>query len=136
MSTVAEEPRLRDLTEVRVKKDDLLAKIRANKETHKEEYETAEKDWKDLVTEWFKEQGEMAAAGKRFVTSFGLQRPQDHTKDYEAVISMLEMSLDDELELSFQEFNQYVMDNWQWSEMTKSTYGLLKEEKTTKAHLH
>ncbi len=49
----------------------------------------------------------------------------DMTKEYDRVIKMLEMSVDTQIELSSSEFQNYVMDDWAWSDNAKlsnSTY--------------
>ena len=45
-----------------------------------------------------------------------LEIPEDHTKDYDRVLKMLDMSQDASIELGERDFDQYVMDNWGWSE--------------------
>lgn len=47
---------------------------------------------------------------------FDLQVPQNHAKDYDQVIAMLEMCVDDELSIRSDEFACYVMDDWDWKE--------------------
>ena len=45
--------------------------------------------------------------------------PQDHTKEYNDVIEMLEMSVDENIRLDSQAFRAYVKDEWTWSAQTK-----------------
>jgi hypothetical protein len=45
-----------------------------------------------------------------------LDPPQDHTKVYDVAIRMLEMSTQDEVKLSADEFNQLILDEWDWSD--------------------
>lgn len=57
--------------------------------------------------------------------SFNLAVPKNHAKDYDQVIKMVEMSVDDTLKLRADEFACYVMDDWEWKpdfEATKSIY--------------
>ena len=40
--------------------------------------------------------------------------PEDHTRDYDRVIRMVEMHRGETLELDQEHFAQYVMDDWGW----------------------
>jgi len=55
-----------------------------------------------------------ARNGKMIRRRITLPEPQDHTNDYDRVITMLEMSVDSVIELDDVAFDQYVMDNWSW----------------------
>jgi hypothetical protein len=50
-----------------------------------------------------------------------LTEPSDHTKDYDRVVAMLEMSVDETIILDAHDFDQYVMDNWDCSRFALST---------------
>lgn len=51
---------------------------------------------------------------KRVRTKTELLVPEDHTDEYDQLLEMLAMSVDDEVELTAQEFAQYVRDDWSW----------------------
>ena len=40
--------------------------------------------------------------------------PQDHTKEYDINIQMLEMSEDEKLVVSQKQFQNFVLDDWEW----------------------
>lgn len=107
-------PRHRGLQEVRVTKSSLITKLRENREEHRAIFEEALSGWKEKVTKALEDAYQDALAGKEFRVHFGLERPEDHTEDYDQAITMLEMSLDEELVLTYSEFRQYVMDEWGW----------------------
>lgn len=46
--------------------------------------------------------------------SLGLIYPQDHSQDYDRAIRMMEASIYDEVKLSVDEFDAYVLNNWEW----------------------
>lgn len=48
-----------------------------------------------------------------------LPEPENHEKEYDRVIRMLELSADPLIELSDHEFNQYVLDEWVWAARAK-----------------
>jgi hypothetical protein len=43
-----------------------------------------------------------------------LKYPENHAHEYERAIRSVELSVFDKIELSEQEFNQYVMNDWSW----------------------
>lgn len=46
-----------------------------------------------------------------------LSQPVNQTRSYDRVIGMLEMALAEEVELSEEDYQQYVMDEWSWREV-------------------
>ena len=62
-----------------------------------------------------------AKAGRQISRAINLAEPVDHTADYDRVMAMLEMSVDDTVILSAQEFNQFVLDDWEWSRLASYT---------------
>lgn len=105
---------LRGLGSVRVKRETVLERLRANRDAHRSLFEEAIEGWHKEVLRVLDEQMKRAKANKRHVPQVYLPQPQDHTAEYDQAIEMLEMSLDDELELTAREFAQYVRDDWQW----------------------
>jgi hypothetical protein len=102
------------MSTVTVKKDELLATVRANRETHRTIFLEAVQGFRAKAIEMLDERLKDAVAGRRIDISIHLPRPVDQTRDYDKVIKMLEMSVDDEIELTQNEFTQYVMDDWSW----------------------
>ena len=62
-----------------------------------------------------------AREGRSIQRSVTLTEPSNHIKDYGRVIAMLEMSVDETVTLDAQDFDRYVMDNWDWSRFALST---------------
>lgn len=51
--------------------------------------------------------------------------PDDHSDEYRRAIKMVEFSVDENIELSERQFDELVMDNWNWKrgfELAKSAY--------------
>lgn len=106
-----------------IKKDDLLEVLRANRETHREVYEEALGKYRDKLIGKLRHEveklerddrwNELAEGGAPKVT-IDLPVPEDHTKEYNRAISMLEMDTRDEIELEDYEFTQFVEDEWDW----------------------
>lgn len=121
-----ETPELRGVTSVRLRREELLEKIRTNRDEHRKIFEEALEGWKKTVTEALDRALKDALQGRRYRPSHHIPQPQDHTDEYDTVIAMLEMSLDEELELTRQEFANYALDNWNWQHdflVTAASYG-------------
>lgn len=108
---------------VKVSKQKLLNRLKENRDKHKREFEKAFAGYQQAFLEQAKVLMEVAQQvveeGKRveLVGSIDLQVPEDHTKDYDAAISMVDWNEVDEgekIELSFEQFMFFVEDKWNW----------------------
>lgn len=52
----------------------------------------------------------------QFVVRLDLNYPEDHTKDYERAIRMMQASIYDNVKLSAEDFSRYVLNDWEWRE--------------------
>ena len=97
-----------------VKKATLLAALKKNREGHREVFLKAQEGFRRLCIEHLDKMIADAKAGKKFATSIGLEAPQDHTREYDINIQMLEMSEDEKLVISEEQFRHFVQDDWEW----------------------
>lgn len=104
------------MEQITVKKIELLKAVKDNRDQHKKVFEEALIGYQAAVIEHLEKQLERARQGVRVETRVALYQPVDQTKDYDRVIRALEMSTEDEIDLSEREFAQYVMDDWSWSD--------------------
>lgn len=107
-------------SKITVKKSALLEALRSNREKHSSEYKEAYEGYK---VEFVKEAEKLLAYakdGKFEKTTINCKPPEDHTKDYDRVIRMMEMSTADEITLMEQQFSQYVLDEWRWQHEFKA----------------
>ena len=103
---------------VRVNKSDLLAVLKKNRETHRENYERARDGFIKLLTKELEDKLDMIREGERIPQlHFDNRQPEDHTDEYDTIIGMLEMSTDGTIELSYQQYQQWVEDNWNWKQL-------------------
>ena len=106
------------MNKVIVKVDALKQKLIENREAHRALYEKAVEGYlveaRRQVVDLLAKIDSHPARDALPSVSLWLDIPEDHTSDYDQVISMLEMTVHDEVELSNSEFAQYVMDNWGW----------------------
>jgi roadblock/LC7 domain-containing protein len=102
---------------VNVKRTELLEKLKANRDKHNEDYLLAFAGYRIEVVKVLE-----AALAKAQKNEFdeGLliteDPPENHTGDYDQVIAMMEMSVDEHINLDAQSFSQYVLDNWMWKQ--------------------
>lgn len=114
------------MKDVKVRKAELKAKVQLNRDAHRDVYLTAMDGYRQTVVDWLNEQLDKAQNGKPFVTWLQEPMPEDHTDDYDVVLSMLDMSIDETITLTLDEYRRYVMDDWGWKEgftATASKYG-------------
>lgn len=110
---------------VKVKCDELKTRLVVNRDFHIDDYlemmEYYEIDVERLANELL----ERVKNRDYSLMTVVATKPESYESDYNAVIEMLEMSVDDEIELSNQEFKQYVMNEWNWKggfDMLKTVY--------------
>jgi hypothetical protein len=107
---------------VKVKRLSLLEKLQSNRKAHRDIFLKAQEGYRIRVIQELDQMLAEARAGKSIRRAISLPEPQDHTADYDRVIAMLEMSVEDEVQVFSQEFDMYVMDNWAWKPMAKTSH--------------
>jgi hypothetical protein len=107
---------------VKVKRISLLEKLQSNRKTHRDIFLKAQEGYRKRVIQELGQMLAEARAGKSIRRAISLPEPQDHTADYDRVIAMLEMSVEDEIEIAAHEFDMYVMDNWAWKPMATTSH--------------
>ena len=110
------------MKDITVKKGDLLLKLKANRVSHKENYDKALMVDKEALTLYLEKMYKRAKAGKKVSHAIQLSIPTNNLRDYDLIIGMLEMTIDDDIVLTPQEYSQYVNDDWNWrSSFTNNT---------------
>lgn len=115
------------MEKVTVKKSVLLEKLQANRADHRGIFEEALDGYRDAALEILEGHIERVRQGKVEQIFVSLPMPEDHTKDYDRAIGMIEMSVDEEITLSEADFASYVQDDWRWKQQflaSNSTYSL------------
>jgi len=108
---------------VKVKRQELLTKVRTNRDAHRELFLKAQANYRKFLIEELDRMLADAKANRPVRRSINLVEPRDHTSDYDRTIMMLEMSVDDTIILNVTEFDQYVRDVWAWSQRDGVTLG-------------
>lgn len=116
------------MNSVKINRAELLLIVLTNKEKHVREFDEAVADYKNAVVKIAEENLALAKTGNldeisrmKTVPS----RPNSYETSYTRAIRMLQLSVDSEIELTTHDFDQLVLDEWQWKasfSTAKSTY--------------
>jgi hypothetical protein len=115
-------------SKVTVKKYELVETMKKNREEHRARFLKAQEAYRIEAIKVLDRTLADAREGKPFILTavIGLTVPHEHTKDYDTVLRMLEMSVDDQVVISRKQFQEYVLDDWGWKgdfDRVSSTYG-------------
>jgi hypothetical protein len=108
-------------SKVTIKRTDLLTALKENQTKHAAEYKEAYEGYKVAFVTEAERLVVRAKEGKFDIQVIALAAPQDHSKDYNRVIRMMEMCTADEIIVSESQFSQYVLDEWNWQANFKAT---------------
>lgn len=101
-------------SKVTIKKTELLDVLKSNRSQHKKDFDEAWDGFKVEVEKKLVENLDLLRTTGKPILGIALTVPSDHSKEYDVVIRMLEMSTADEIMVSQSQFTQYVMDDWNW----------------------
>jgi hypothetical protein len=127
---------------INVKREEVLAAIRLNYETHKREYAEACTGWlveaRDAIANKAAEfRAALTALNDKldaatpdklfplylnFNTAFAVPVPQNHAEEYEVIIRMLELSVDDVIVMDTAEVETYILDRWSWRQAFRESH--------------
>ncbi len=103
---------------ITVKKSQLIEQLKANKANHIKEYNEAVIAYKEEALKQLREQIEEVEKGslqaKLFLTS-----PINSADEYDKVIQMFEWEINDDVELEQSEFNEFVLDEFDFARDAK-----------------
>jgi hypothetical protein len=107
---------------ITVDKGELLAKLRENRDKHQTVFQAALEGFRREAIRVLRNHiSMMEGAGLGTLVKIGsldvrLSRPEDHTRDYDRVIGMLEMDQGITFRLDQQTYRNYVDDDWTWKQ--------------------
>lgn len=99
---------------VNVKREELLTRIKANRDAHRELFLKAQDGYRVKVIEELDRMLADAREGRKIRRAIQLAEPEDHTADYDRIVDMLTMSQDEIIEIDAHAFGCYVRDEWSW----------------------
>jgi hypothetical protein len=112
----------------------LQEKVKANREKHLKTFEKASVAYRKRVIEIMEKNLDEARAGKEPSTFINLLQPMNQTSDYDRILAMLgamEWAKETRIELSEEDFKQYVLDQWNWKAAFTAnslSYGVSEDE--------
>lgn len=109
---------------VRVAREVFLATVKENRDNHRAVFEEALDGYRRRLIRELERRINDVKRGRPVDFGIRLPEPEDHTEDYDRVISMAELSLDDEVSLDEHDFGKYMMDQWPWKHEFAETTGL------------
>jgi hypothetical protein len=101
-------------TNVKVNKNDLLTKLKANREIHSTEYAEMKEEYRLSAVKGLQKMVRDAKKGN-IKLSLQISKPTNYTDEYDEIIGMLEMSVEDTFVITQEEYKQYVLNIWNWS---------------------
>lgn len=102
---------------VKINKFNLLNIVNENKLKHIDNYNESVEDYKILALKIAKDNLSLAKSGEiDKITKIKVlpPAPVSHEKDYDKALRMLDLSVDTEIEIEEDIFNQLVLDEWGW----------------------
>jgi len=99
---------------IKVDKVTLIKTLEQNRQKHRAIFEEALEGYKTAIIAWLEKRLELVKQGKIINHYIQMEQPKDQTKDYDRAIGMLKLSLDKQIELTEQDYSQYVLDDWSW----------------------
>ena len=104
---------------VNVKRLELLEMLKKNKELHQAEYDEALADFKKAMVAELQKQLKLAKAEKLSELHISLYPPKNHADDFQEVIDMMEVSVDEVINLDSESFKAFFKNEWSWSSQFK-----------------
>lgn len=109
------------MLEITVNKKELLKILNGNRDRHRTVFTAALEGYRREATEILEKHIRALSAGKFPRLQIFLAVPEDHSRDYDRVISMVQMDIGTEFTLDETHFAQYVQDDWKWKREFLST---------------
>ena len=104
---------------ITVDKETLLEKMRDNRDHHRLQFLKAQDKYRDAVIKALDERLQQARNGGPLNLGFTLPEPRNYTDEYDAAIAMVEWDQGDVIVLSQQDFERFVLNQWEWARAFK-----------------
>lgn len=101
---------------IQVSKAELMRALKENRDKHGAAFEKAKAGYIKLTRRELEAGLEKLDRGEMIHRILTNMPPEDHTSDYDDAIDMMTWSTDNVIELTQQQFKQYVKDDWGWKD--------------------
>lgn len=119
------------MEKVTVKKEELIKLVEKNREGHKAIFDEAVEGYRVATQKILEDHLTAVKKGSLAAVYISMPKPVNHTKDYDRVITMLQMSIAPEIEVSQDDFAKYAMDDWHWKREFLTTNAAYSVSATT-----
>lgn len=106
---------------IEVMKEDLLVTMKQNRAKHAQESDEATINWRTRISAEMCEAADAISIGDDAPLFFDAP-PKSFLSAYDTAIDMLEWDKGVTVELSREDFNRFVRDEWEWTEGFKQSY--------------
>lgn len=104
------------MSAITVEKAQLLTKLMENREKHQQAHREALEGYRIQQREELEAKLLDLSGGRVIGQYLKHTPPEDHTKDYDEAIDMLQWATGDEVELNHGQFRAFVRDDWGWKQ--------------------
>lgn len=101
---------------VKLNKAALITRVKVNRDNHRKLFEQAQVGFREEVIKELDRHLDAARSNKTLPSLIRFDPPQDHTNEYDRILDMLDMSVEDVVELDSVAFAHFVRDEWQWKQ--------------------
>lgn len=105
---------------MKVNKATLKLILGKNRDNHRGLFLKAQKVYRELVINELDKMLKDAKDGASIRRRINFSAPEDHTAEYDKLIGLLDLSLEDKVDLTLGEYDAYVNDNWAWSRIANT----------------
>jgi len=112
----------------KVRKADLIARIKENRDNHRQQFDTAQQVYRQRVIEELDRRLDDAKNGRKIDLYFRMPEPQLFLSEYDAALEALEWEIDDEIVIDHDSFRQLVLNQWHWAQQFAASTGVYLAE--------
>lgn len=115
---------------VKVNSDRLLETLKENRDKHIAAYNEAMVGFReDAIAAMEKNLNDAKMGGELLLYIHDIIKPVSYEDSYDTIIKMLEFSSESVVELTMQEFSQYVEDKWTWKQSFAETAAIYNNKR-------
>lgn len=111
---------------VKLDKQEFITTVAVNRANHRSVFDAAVEGYRLRMIELLERRLRDVRRGRAVDQYLRLPEPEDHTGDYDRVLTMARMSVDDVVELTADDFAMYVMDQWDWKQTFTATTAMYR----------
>lgn len=111
-----------ELRTLRVSKSRLVEALRENRERHQREFQEALAGYRGQLVTALTRKLERARRKEDVDHRIDLERPVDHTAEYDRALAILAWEEQDTIDLPLSDFERWVLDAWAWRPAFKALH--------------